>query len=128
MRTFQPPPHIALSLVGSSSLRTARLAVTGLVAVEPCAEWHADAALVVTELVTNALGECGECQLSAWYLAEASALRVEVMDASPNMPIEQGAGSARVGGHGLRIVGKLSTRWGVTTHEDGKTVWFEIDG
>jgi hypothetical protein len=33
--------------------------------------------------------------------------------------------SSRTGGRGLRIVEKLSTRWGTSTSEDGTTVWAE---
>ena len=127
-RTFHPPPHVAISRVGKASARTGRNAVMELLQGATFAEWHADAALVVSELVANALTECGECRLAAWYLADFAALRVEVIDSSQNLPVPQVASSARVGGHGLRVVEALSTRSGVTTTAESKTVWFEIDG
>ena len=127
-RTFEPPPHVAIIIAGKTSARFGRKAVTELLARAPFAEWHADAALVVSELVANALAECGECRIAAWYLGEFAALRVEVIDTSQNLPIQRPADSTRVGGHGLRIVEALSTRWGVITSDETKTVWFEIDG
>jgi hypothetical protein len=127
-RTFHPPPHIALTLVGPSSVRSGRRAVSELLARGATAAWHADAALVVSELVSNAITECGECRLSAWFLVDEAALRVEVIDRSSNLPITQSIDSTRVGGHGLRIVEALSTRWGTVPSERGKIVWFEIDG
>ena len=127
-RTFAPPPHVAIQLVGRSSARTARRAVTELLSSAVAADWHADAALVVSELIANALEASGECHLSAWYLHDEHVLRAEVTDRSPELPIAQLPDSTRVGGHGLRIVEALSARWGVTVAEDSKTVWFEIDG
>lgn len=125
---FQPPPHVAVTLVGRSSARQARRLVVDLLAGVTAQEWHADAALVVSELVANALEECGECQVAAWYERAADALRVEVMDRSAHAPVMQPADSARVSGYSLRIVDALSTRWGVDARRDSKVVWFEIDG
>ena len=127
-RTFQPPPHVALALTDASSVRTARRAVAALFVDSPSMDWHADALLVVSELVTNALQASGECHLSAWYDSTVNALRVEVIDVSRNMPAIQPTDSTRVGGHGLRIVEALSSRWGVIDGSDWKAVWFEIDG
>ena len=126
-RTFPPPPHLALNIVGKGSVRHARKAVSGLLAGATFVDWHDDAALMVSELVTNAVEECGQCRVAAWFLADFDALRVEVTDRSRNLPTPQPADSKRVGGHGLRIVESLSTRWGVTTAGDSKTVWFEME-
>ena len=85
-----------------------------------------DAALAVSELVTNAIRAAGQCSLSAWYHADQGAVRVEVIDTSQEMPAIQPRDSGRVGGHGLRIVADVSTSWGVVEREDSKVVWFEI--
>ena len=127
-RVFHPPPHTELHLRGKSSARDGRRAVQQLLDSEQQADWHDDAVLVVSELVANALTACQECILSAWWISAERALRVEVSDTSRQMPIPQAESSIRVGGHGLRIVERLSTRWGVTPNETGKIVWFEIDG
>ena len=127
-RTFHPPPHVAVTVAGKASARAGRKAIQDLLSSAPVADWHADAALVVSELVANALEECGECRVAGWYLVDFAALRVEVSDNSLNLPVLQAVDSERVGGHGLRIVESLSTRWGVVTADNAKTVWFEIDG
>jgi hypothetical protein len=128
-RLFQPPPHVVVALVRSGGAgRTARRAIAALFVDVVPADWHVDARLVVSELVANALTECGECQLSMWFEVDANSLRVEVSDLSANLPVPQPHDSTRVGGHGLRIVEALSTRWGVDVHAIGKSVWFEIDG
>ena len=89
--------------------------------------WRAqDAALAVSELVTNAIRAAGQCTLSAWYHTDELAVRVEVTDTSQEMPAIQPLNSERVGGHGLRIVAAVSTRWGLIEREDSKVVWFEI--
>lgn len=126
--TFQPPPHLVLTLTGTSAGRTARTAVKQLLAASSPVGWHADAELVVSELVANAVTECGECRLSGWYAVKEQVLRVEVRDASSNMPVPQPFDNLRIGGHGLRIVESLSTRWGIVADSAGKSVWIEIDG
>lgn len=125
---FYPPPHVTLTLVGPSAGRAARLAILELFAGSAISAWHADAELAVGELVANAIAECGECQVSAWFAEREKVLRVEVSDGSSNMPNPQPVDSTQIGGHGLRIVEALTTRWGVSPHASGKTVWIEIDG
>ncbi len=126
--TFLPPPHVTRTLTGVASVREARQAVAGLLSAVDPADWHADAAVAVSELVTNAIVAAGTCELAAWFSPEANCLRVEVTDTSEHLPVVQPLDSPRVGGHGLRIVEAFSTRWGVTTHPASKIVWFEIDG
>lgn len=127
-KVFEPPPHVMVTLTGRGAAKEARRTVGRVLAVAEHADWHDDAILVVSELVANALEASGECQMSLWYLRDAVSLRVEVSDASPDMPMPRSPSSTRVGGHGLRIVGRLSTRWGVNTGDGNKVVWFEIDG
>jgi hypothetical protein len=127
--TFHPPPHVAQTLIGPPAGRAARLALKQLLASFPVLDWHADAGLAMSELVANAISECGECRLSLWYAGDVHVLRVEVADTSANMPVPQPFDSTRVGGHGLRIVESVSTRWGViATEHGGKVVWLEMDG
>lgn len=94
--------------------------------------WHLpsdrlDAALLLTsELVTNAVVHCEGAVLLGVHMA-GDAVRVVVTDG--------GRGEVRVaddfrwpeGGHGLRMVDALSTRWGVDRVDGaGKSVWFEL--
>ena len=127
MLLFEPPPHLSLSLSGRDAARRGRRAVEELVGAVPTSRWLAqDAALAVSELVTNAIRAAGHCTLSAWYHTDELAVRGEVTDTSHEMPAIQPLDSERVGGHGLRIVADVSTRWGVIEREDSKVVWFEI--
>jgi anti-sigma regulatory factor (Ser/Thr protein kinase) len=88
-----------------------------------------DAALLVSELVTNAVKygpEHGEIRLI--IDDSESRMRVTVHDTGagplPEMrPVERPPHQG--GGHGLQLVDRVSDRWGV---ERGSTrVWFELD-
>lgn len=124
--TFHPPPHVRLHLTGSTAPRTGRRAIETLIA-DTDAEARASAILITSELVTNAIQAASSCIMSGWYLPDPGAIRIEVVDSSPDLPSIQHPSSHRVGGHGLRIVDQLSTSWGVTINDASKTVWAEID-
>jgi hypothetical protein len=34
---------------------------------------------------------------------------------------------SRPGGHGLRVIGRLSRQWGSEPRGEGKAVWFEVE-
>ncbi len=81
-----------------------------------------DAALVVSELITNALRHgAGPTVLRAALTATVVQLSVtDSGDGEPRMlPPEPG----RVGGLGLVVVDRLTTEWGVAPFRGGKTVW-----
>ena len=85
---------------------------------------HADALLVVSELVTNALVH-GRGAPVLRLSGTPDRLRVEVADDSPVLPtvrIHPGA----VGGWGLRLIQRLGAAWGVSHHGRGKVVWCEL--
>ena len=89
----------------------------------------ADAQLLLSELVTNAVrdgdGDAVELRVRATELT----LRVEVanrgavFDPSRLPPRAPGG----VGGWGLRIVDVVAHRWGVSAKDGGVRVWFEVD-
>jgi anti-sigma regulatory factor (Ser/Thr protein kinase) len=86
------------------------------------------ALLVLSELVTNAVLHGAE-PIQASVSCDDDALRIEVFDGDRNTselgPV--GArGGGQPGGRGLQIVASLSRSWGITTHDDGKTVWAEV--
>ena len=89
-----------------------------------CLDWalgnaYDDAALVVTELVTNAVRHTGTpCMLTVTLDGEG--LRLAVRDEGPLPPALL---DDRQRGAGLRIVTTLARHWGVVPHADGKTVW-----
>ena len=94
--------------------------------------------LLTCELVTNALLHAeGDAQLTAALVPHG--LRVEVRDASPRGPRPPGSTGPQAeplvpdadtgtSGRGLLLVRALADSWGVRAHEDGKSVWFELDG
>jgi serine phosphatase RsbU (regulator of sigma subunit) len=87
-----------------------------------------DVALVVTELVTNAVLHAGGCA-SVEVLPVGEGLRVEVADNSPNPPVYGRPSEDALTGRGIRLVAAISARWGVDSRpEGGKVVWAEVTG
>jgi len=90
-----------------------------------------DAAVVISELISNALRHAtplpGSCLRVAWHL-DSDSVRVSVSDGGgPTRPELGEPTQAATGGRGLRIVAKLSRRWGTGHDEDGITVWAEVE-
>jgi anti-sigma regulatory factor (Ser/Thr protein kinase) len=90
-----------------------------------------DAALVLSELLGNALRHGtplpGSCLRVAWQL-DADSVQVSVSDGGGSTRPELGEPThATTGGRGLRIVAKLSRRWGTASDEEGTTVWAEVE-
>jgi len=86
-----------------------------------------DAAMVVTELVANAVDHARTAS-TLTVGVDSEGLRVAVRDARTGpapepRPIDAGAPRGR----GLQMVDALSARWGVTSHADGKTVWAVLE-
>jgi len=89
-----------------------------------------DVALVISELLSNALRHAAPLPGSkirvAWRVDPGS-IRVSVSDGGgPTRPELAEPAQGATGGRGLRIVAKLSSRWGTSTGEDGTTVWAEV--
>ncbi|MGW0880534.1 ATP-binding protein [Streptomyces sp. NPDC002671] len=88
----------------------------------------ADAAeLALTELLANVVRHvpgrrCGIC-----FLLLPGAVRVEVSDSCPRLPVPGSGNPLADSGRGLLLVTAFTDRWGVTPYPDGsgKTVWFE---
>ncbi len=83
------------------------------------------AALLVSEVVTNALLHAGTPILVAARLEERT-LRVEVGDGSLHLPVPRRYASTAGTGRGLLMLEQLVDDWGVQRHSDGKTVWFTL--
>lgn len=86
------------------------------------------ALLVLSELVTNAVLH-GEGEIEVCVSCDDRRVRIEVTDANPDTSVVGARERTpdRPGGWGLRIVESLAPRWGADRHDDGKTVWVEID-
>ncbi|TDD96074.1 SpoIIE family protein phosphatase [Actinomadura rubrisoli] len=94
------------------------------------ARWELDeladaTALLVSELVTNAIRHAGG-RITLRLIREGG-LVCEVFDTSDGRPrIRHGnEGDMRETGRGLHVVGRLAERWGVRRTATGKVVWCE---
>ena len=85
----------------------------------------ADAALVVTELATNAVLHAGSA-FSVSLTLSRGAIRVSVADTLPLGPAGGDKQLAAAAGHGLGVVAAVATRWGVESVPSGKAVWAEL--
>ncbi|MGH3381994.1 MAG: ATP-binding protein [Actinoallomurus sp.] len=97
-----------------------------------------DVVLMACEAITNSIchsdsGSMDEKDepgtVTLLVRASASTMRVEVTDAGSqrNVPKVADDGLDAVSGRGLHMIDLLSEgHWGSYTHEDGRTVWFEI--
>jgi anti-sigma regulatory factor (Ser/Thr protein kinase) len=89
---------------------------------------EADALIVLSELVTNAIRHGGartpNDELSVHAALLAGALRIEVTDPGPGFE-PGGHGPRADGGYGLHLLDRLANRWGVTGAEP-VTVWVEL--
>jgi anti-sigma regulatory factor (Ser/Thr protein kinase) len=86
-----------------------------------------DVALVVSELVTNAvLHGVGDVTLSV--VVDDESVQVEVGDGEPELadppPVARNADAGR----GLLLVSRVARRWGVRPADGGKVVWAELAG
>ena len=90
----------------------------------------ADAAIVISELMSNALRHAnplpGAVLRVGWLLA-SDHVELEVSDGGgPTLPSRGDPGHSATSGRGLGIVEKLSRRWGVRRDNGELTVWAEV--
>jgi anti-sigma regulatory factor (Ser/Thr protein kinase) len=126
-RSEQRQHEFTIGLPAHPPLSELRAWLRGLLADEP-PDLVIDVELAVTELVTNAYEHTG--LLLAVRVSrpmDRPVLRVEVDDGAPERPPRPGA-STRGGfrGRGLLMIDGISSRWGVETGDERKTVWVEI--
>jgi anti-sigma regulatory factor (Ser/Thr protein kinase) len=115
-------PHAPASVVTARWQISAHLREAGV--VRPAI---GDAAVVVSELLTNAIMHArplpGARVLVAWALREGS-LELAVSDGgSMTLPRAAQPSLSSIGGRGLAIVEQLSCRWGALASDFGLTVW-----
>jgi anti-sigma regulatory factor (Ser/Thr protein kinase) len=82
----------------------------------------ADAILVLSELVTNALRH-GLGEIVTRSSIDERELRVSVTDSGNELPQALPLDPTRVGGLGLFVVEQVAAEWGVAPFPGGKTVW-----
>ncbi len=121
---------VQLPFAASSVGVARRRLVSDLIAAHVRDSAVRDVALVISELLSNALRHAaplpGSTIRVAWSI-DADSVRVSVSDGGGQTVPELGEPTqAATGGRGLRIVEKLSRCWGVSTGEEGTTVWAEV--
>src|SRR2546421_7359502 len=85
-----------------------------------------DVELLTSELVTNAIRHAeGDVELSIAH-SKGDCVRIEVRDLSERLPVMRPLDTAREGGWGLHIVGRIATRWGLEKRTGEKTIWCEV--
>lgn len=118
-------PYAPSSIAAARRWLTCQLAEAG--AAEP---GIADAALVASELLTNAVRHArpldGGRLCLGWTLG-ADLVELTVTDGgAATRPREGWPSPSSLGGRGLAIVSRLSRRWGVRSGEANTTVWAVI--
>jgi anti-sigma regulatory factor (Ser/Thr protein kinase) len=83
-----------------------------------------DAALLVTELLSNAIRHAGTIARLVVTI-HPDHIRLAVSDRSGDAPVMSSRPDA-AGGYGLRLVETVSARWGWQPTADGKTVWCDL--
>ena len=86
----------------------------------------ADAVLLVSELVGNAVRHTGARVFGLRMRRRRGWIRIEVRDPSRGLPCLMPVQETDISGRGLFLVDKLSDRWGVDLLPRGKTTWFEM--
>ena len=84
-----------------------------------------DAALVATELVTNALRH-GPPPVVLNVALVADRVRISVADSSPASPRLGEPSAEDESGRGLALLDALASSWGSAPAADGKQVWCEL--
>ena len=114
--------------VDPASPATARHVVGELLGAWGLARFRDDAALIISELVTNTylhtpMADSVELEL----IGSADSVRLSLADGSTIKPVIRELDSDRPSGRGLRLVEALASRWGSEEYRGGKRVWVELD-
>ncbi|NEB82470.1 SpoIIE family protein phosphatase [Streptomyces sp. SID14478] len=89
------------------------------------------AVLLISEMVTNVLVHTDGDALMVAEVTRGTEggprrMRVEVADASDNLPHKRRPGELASSGRGLVLMELLAQRWGVDPQGEGKSIWFEL--
>jgi hypothetical protein len=84
-----------------------------------------DAALVVTELASNAVRHT-DAEFTVAVCSSPSGVRIAVRDSSATPAIRRETNSTATSGRGLAIVAAVSGRWRCEPDAHGKVVWAEL--
>lgn len=114
-----------------SNISSARRRVEDALTGSDLAGATSTAALVVSELATNALlhARTGFTVRVAvrQVPGQSPVIRIEVHDGSGRLPTVRHFAVDAGAGRGLRLIDGVCRAWGVEAAGDGKTVWAELD-
>ncbi|MCX4514157.1 ATP-binding protein [Streptomyces sp. NBC_01619] len=111
------------------SLGTARRLVRVALAAWGLDELGDDAALIVSELVSNAVQHARSHSIRVTVTRpEATRVRIGVVDRSKRLPEPQEPDGEDESGRGLVLVATLAKSWGTDPLPWGKRVWAELHG
>jgi hypothetical protein len=105
----------------------ARHFVVDMLAAWGCWALLDDAALITTELATNAVLHAQTGFTVGVSRRPEGRIRIAVRDASLVGPQPRRAGPLETSGRGLRLVAALAASWGFDPDPDGKTIWAELE-
>ena len=108
----------------SSSVRAVRTFIAS--ATDLPADLEATVSLLASELAANSVLHA-RTAYQVGVFAGFGRVRVSVSDSNPRLPVMKLHSLEAATGRGLRMVQSLADRWGIESHEQGKTVWFEFD-
>jgi anti-sigma regulatory factor (Ser/Thr protein kinase) len=105
----------------------ARSVLSALLAGWAAPQSRVDAALLVNELVTNAVEHAGgDDALSLQVRICDGWLWAAVVDGSTAHPVMLEPSGLQAHGRGVRLIATVADRWGSESYRDGKRVWFEL--
>jgi anti-sigma regulatory factor (Ser/Thr protein kinase) len=111
----------------AGSVRVARHVLLELMRAWAVSHDPDDAALLLTELVTNVVDHVGgEAELTLELSAADDWLRIAVVDGSASRPVVRELSGDQPRGRGMRMVQEIADRWGVEDHRGGKRVWCDL--
>jgi two-component sensor histidine kinase len=88
---------------------------------------RADAELVISELVTNAVRHApGSDSFELEIVQQQGGVRLMLADAAPIRPLVQELSPDKPSGRGMQIVEALAASWGADNHHGGKRVWVDL--
>jgi anti-sigma regulatory factor (Ser/Thr protein kinase) len=92
-----------------------------------CLRWHlpelvADASIIASELVTNAVRHAGT-PMELILARTARYLHIAVRDRDAQPAVLQHPSRLAAGGRGLLIVARTALSWGSSPTQNGKVVW-----
>ena len=123
------PRLIAFALPGiPESVPVARRRVRAVLGAYRLGEYADDAAIITSELVTNAVQHAGDngtktIEVTIMYAGSPAAVTIAVSDSSRHGPIRRDTTAGSEQGRGLQIIEALSVHWGWRQEGGGKVVF-----